>query len=74
MLQLKMLTLKLLKATKNTQVFLRNLNKQKLKKKKNAIEIAKNMIKRQKYSEEEIAENTNLPLDKVKKIIEEMKE
>ena len=41
---------------------------------KTAIEIAKNMIKRQKYSEEEIAENTNLPLDKVKKIIEEMKE
>ncbi len=41
---------------------------------KTAIEIAKNMIKRQKYSEEEIAENTNLPLDKVKKLIEEMKE
>ena len=41
---------------------------------KTAIEIAKNMIKRQKYSEEEIAENTNLPLDKVKKLIDEMKE
>lgn len=41
---------------------------------KTAIEIAKNMIKRQKYSEEEIAENTNLPLDKVKELIEEMKE